>query len=69
MNEVFAVHYKGELLNAVSGMRRGAVYTTVGYAKSFITRTTKRWNKLQKWYPDQDATQLEVVRYVPEVKS
>lgn len=70
-NEIYAVHYKGQLLassNNAAGNpsygsnRKGRVYTTIGPAKAFISRKAK-WLKTQG--REMEINDYEVVRYVP----
>ncbi len=73
MNEIFAVHYNGELLDGNNPQsdygrtRKGRIYTTEGPAKSFVSRK-KKW--LQSQNKEKEIEKYSIVRYVPvsEVK-
>lgn len=64
MNEIFAVHYEGKLLDSTSyHTRKGRIYTTEGPAKSYISRVSKWLRKAKK---ESEIERYSVVRYVPE---
>lgn len=73
MNEIFAVHYSGELLDGTYAhsdygrTRKGRIYTTIGPAKSFVSRK-KKWLASQN--REKEIVKYSIVRYVPgaEVK-
>lgn len=65
-NEVWAIHYDGELLRELSGMRVGAVYCRKTDASRRRTIVVKQWKKYGR---TEDPTKLQVVRYVPEVRN
>jgi hypothetical protein len=64
MNEIFAVHYDGELITSYSPhTRKGRIYTTIGPAKAFISRIQNHLRELGK---DKESLKYTLVRYVPE---
>lgn len=68
MNEIFAVHYDGQLLDGTNAQsdygrtRKGRIYTTIGPAKSFVSRK-KKW--LLSQGREKDVEKYSIVRYVP----
>ena len=66
-NEMFAVHYKGQLLDGrnyhdYGYTRKGRVYTTIGPAKAFISKRRK-WLKSQG--REKEGLEYTIVRYMP----
>lgn len=66
MNEIFAVHYDGKLMSSTSGLRTGAIYTTIGPAKSYISRIKAKCEKWPTFAKHYDLAKFSIVRYVPE---
>jgi hypothetical protein len=69
MNELFAVHYKGKLIDRSNSSdyghsRKGKVYTSVGPAKAFVTRLRTYFKQIKK---EQEIENYTIVRYVPEM--